>query len=134
MKNPQYYLDYYHLILHKKDLLHPMMLPVGWQQRLPIARSLAMNPKVMIFDGPTSVLDPERINGVAGVMEELAFDREAMVAASHKKGVRTRGVRPGDLVGGEPVRREGETEMLPSNPRQARTKVFPGKVLHMHAQ
>ncbi|HEY7582878.1 MAG TPA: amino acid ABC transporter ATP-binding protein, partial [Acidimicrobiia bacterium] len=64
----------------------PAQLSGGQQQRVAIARSLAMNPKVMLFDEPTSALDPEMIKEVLDVMRELAAEGMTMVVVSHEMG------------------------------------------------
>jgi len=63
---------------------HPFQLSGGQQQRVAIARSLAMNPKVMLFDEPTSALDPEMINEVLDVMKDLARSGMTMVVVTHE--------------------------------------------------
>ena len=62
----------------------PAQLSGGQQQRVAIARSLAMNPKAMLFDEPTSALDPEMINEVLDVMTELARGGMTMVVVTHE--------------------------------------------------
>jgi polar amino acid transport system ATP-binding protein len=63
---------------------HPFQLSGGQQQRVAIARSLAMNPKVMLFDEPTSALDPEMINEVLDVMKDLARSGMTMIVVTHE--------------------------------------------------
>ena len=65
---------------------YPAQLSGGQQQRVAIARSLAMNPKVMLFDEPTSALDPEMINEVLNVMTSLAKEGMTMVVVTHEMG------------------------------------------------
>ena len=65
-------------------LKHPHQLSGGQQQRVAIARSLAMNPKIMLFDEPTSALDPEMINEVLDVMKDLARSGMTMIAVTHE--------------------------------------------------
>jgi ABC-type polar amino acid transport system ATPase subunit len=65
---------------------HPHQLSGGQQQRVAIARSLAMQPKVMLFDEPTSALDPEMINEVLDVMQDLARSGMTMVVVTHEMG------------------------------------------------
>ena len=65
---------------------YPAMLSGGQKQRIAIARSLAMNPDVMLFDEPTSALDPEMVGEVLGLMKELAADGMTMVVVTHEMG------------------------------------------------
>ena len=65
---------------------YPGMLSGGQQQRVAIARSLCMDPLVMLFDEPTSALDPEMINEVLDVMTELANDGMTMMVVTHEMG------------------------------------------------
>src|SRR5450755_217454 len=65
---------------------YPAQLSGGQQQRVAIARSLAMEPKVMLFDEPTSALDPEMINEVLDVMKDLAREGMTMVVVTHEMG------------------------------------------------
>lgn len=65
---------------------YPGQLSGGQQQRVAIARSLAMNPKIMLFDEPTSALDPEMIREVLDVMQDLARSGMTMVCVTHEMG------------------------------------------------
>lgn len=65
---------------------YPSMLSGGQKQRIAIARSLAMNPDVMLFDEPTSALDPEMVGEVLELMRELAADGMTMVVVTHEMG------------------------------------------------
>jgi putative glutamine transport system ATP-binding protein len=65
---------------------HPARLSGGQQQRVAIARSLAMEPRIMLFDEPTSALDPEMIGEVLAVMRDLARDGMTMVVVTHEVG------------------------------------------------
>jgi polar amino acid transport system ATP-binding protein len=65
---------------------HPFQLSGGQQQRVAIARSLAMNPKVMLFDEPTSALDPEMVKEVLDVMKQLAASGMTMLVVTHEMG------------------------------------------------
>jgi polar amino acid transport system ATP-binding protein len=113
---------------------HPAQLSGGQQQRVAIARALAMNPKVMLFDEPTSALDPEMINEVVEVMEQLAFEGMTMVVVSHEMGfARAAADRVIFMDEGQFVE-EGGPDRLFARPRQARTKAFLGKVLHVHTK
>ena len=70
----------------EKANAYPRQLSGGQQQRVAIARSLAMNPKVMLFDEPTSALDPEMIKEVLDVMLDLAKEGMTMVVVTHEMG------------------------------------------------
>jgi polar amino acid transport system ATP-binding protein len=73
--------------LGAKADVHPIRLSGGQQQRVAIARSLAMEPEVMLFDEPTSALDPELIGEVLNVMKSLAKDfRMTMMVVTHEMG------------------------------------------------
>ena len=72
-------------LAHKKDA-YPSQLSVGQQQRLAIARALVMKPKIMLFDEPTSVHDPEMIGEVLAVMQDLALMGMTMIVVTHEMG------------------------------------------------
>ncbi len=72
--------------IQEKAGVYPSMLSGGQQQRVAIARSLAMNPKIMLFDEPTSALDPEMIGEVLAVMLDLAREGMTMVVVTHEMG------------------------------------------------
>jgi polar amino acid transport system ATP-binding protein len=110
---------------HKK----PPQLSGGQQQRVAIARSLAMNPKVMLFDEPTSALDPELIKEVLDVMLELARSGMTMVVVSHEMGfAREVGSHMVMMDFGRIVEEGPATQMF-SNPQHERTKEFFSKIL-----
>ncbi len=108
---------------------YPAQLSGGQQQRVAIARSLAMNPKVMLFDEPTSALDPEMINEVLDVMVELAKDGMTMIVVTHEMGfARKAADKVVFLSDGEIVETGTPTEFF-SNPTSARAKDFLSKIL-----
>ena len=72
-------------LAHKKDAM-PGQLSGGQQQRVAIARGLAMEPRVMLFDGPTSALDPEMVGEVLKVMKDLALSGMTMMCVTHEMG------------------------------------------------
>ena len=107
----------------------PGQLSGGQQQRVAIARSLAMEPRVMLFDEPTSALDPEMIKEVLDVMKELARSGITMMVVTHEMGfAREVADRIMFMEGGEIV--EGGTpEHFFTNPTEDRTKLFLSQIL-----
>lgn len=107
----------------------PAQLSGGQQQRVAIARSLSMNPKVMLFDEPTSALDPEMIKEVLDVMRELASSGMTMVIVSHEMGfAREVGSHLVMMDHGRVVE-EGLAADVFSAPQHDRTKEFFSKIL-----
>lgn len=108
---------------------YPAQLSGGQKQRVAIARSLAMNPDVMLFDEPTSALDPEMVGEVLNVMKDLASMGMTMVVVTHEMGfAREVGDRVLFMDGGYIVE-EGTPEEMLSNPKEPRTIDFLSKVL-----
>ena len=108
---------------------YPAQLSGGQQQRVAIARSLAMEPKVMLFDEPTSALDPEMINEVLDVMIQLAKSGMTMVVVTHEMGfARKAGDRVVFLADGQIVE-EADPDEFFTNPQSDRAKDFLGKIL-----
>ncbi|OCB11040.1 glutamate ABC transporter ATP-binding protein [Mycolicibacterium porcinum] len=109
---------------------YPAQLSGGQQQRVAIARSLAMNPKVMLFDEPTSALDPEMINEVLAVMTSLASEGMTMVVITHEMGFARRASdRVVFMSDGVIVEDAAPAEFF-ENPKSDRAKDFLGKILH----
>jgi general L-amino acid transport system ATP-binding protein len=109
---------------------YPGQLSGGQQQRVAIARSLCMNPKVMLFDEPTSALDPEMIKEVLEVMIELARSGMTMICVTHEMGfARTVANRVIFMDRGEIIE-ENEPEEFFNHPRSDRTKLFLSQILH----
>ena len=107
----------------------PGQLSGGQQQRVAIARSLAMQPKIMLFDEPTSALDPEMIKEVLDVMVELAKSGMTILAVTHEMGfARAVGDRMIFMDKGEIVE-EGTPEQIFNNPQSDRTKLFLSQIL-----
>jgi polar amino acid transport system ATP-binding protein len=108
---------------------YPSQLSGGQQQRVAIARSLAMNPKIMLFDEPTSALDPEMIKEVLDVMLDLAEAGMTMVVVTHEMGFcRAAAGRVVFMDDGQVV--EIDTpEVIFSNPSHQRTQLFLSKIL-----
>jgi polar amino acid transport system ATP-binding protein len=112
-----------------KALVYPAKLSGGQKQRIAIARALAMDPEIMLFDEPTSSLDPEMIGEVLSVMKELAQDGMTMMVVTHEMGF-AREVGSRILFMDEGLIAEtGTPDELFGNPREARTREFLSKVL-----
>jgi general L-amino acid transport system ATP-binding protein len=107
----------------------PGQLSGGQQQRVAIARSLAMQPKVMLFDEPTSALDPEMIKEVLESMEELATSGMTMIVVTHEMGfARAVADRVVFMADGQIVE-VGTPEHFFTDPREERTKQFLAQIL-----
>jgi len=122
-----YFLDKVHIAEQAKK--YPGQLSGGQQQRVAIARSLCMNPKIMLFDEPTSALDPEMIKEVLDVMIELAQEGMTMIVISHEMGFAKSVAHKvlfmdfGQIV-------EGNTpKEFFKNPEHERTKLFLSQIL-----
>ena len=116
-------------LLDKKDI-YPNKLSGGQKQRVAIARSLCMNPEIMLFDEPTSALDPEMVIEVLEVMQELAKEGMTMVVVTHEMGfARTVADRVIFLENGKIVEESASEEFF-SNPKTDRAKEFLNKVMH----
>lgn len=115
--------------LSDKANVYPGELSGGQKQRVAIARSLAMDPNIMLFDEPTSALDPEVVGDVLAVMKQLALEGMTMVVVTHEMGfAREVGDRVIFMDGGYIVE-ENVPEELFRNPQEVRTKLFLSKVL-----
>jgi general L-amino acid transport system ATP-binding protein len=109
---------------------YPGQLSGGQQQRVAIARSLCMNPKIMLFDEPTSALDPEMIKEVLEVMVELAETGMTMLCVTHEMGfAKTVANRVIFMDGGEIIEQNDPFEFF-DNPQSDRTKLFLSQILH----
>jgi glutamate transport system ATP-binding protein len=108
---------------------YPAELSGGQQQRVAIARSLAMDPKVMLFDEPTSALDPEMITEVLDVMTELARSGMTMVVVTHEMGFARRAANRVVFMADGQIVEEATPEEFFTNPRSERAKEFLGKIL-----
>ena len=102
----------------------------GQKQRVAIARSLALNPKVMLFDEPTSALDPEMVGEVLDVMKKLKNDGFTMIVVSHEMGF-CKDVSDHVIFMDEGViKEEGTAEDIFINPKEDRTKEFLNRYLN----
>ena len=107
----------------------PGQLSGGQQQRVAIARSLAMQPKIMLFDEPTSALDPEMISEVLEVILELSRTGMTLIVVTHEMGfAREAADRVIFMADGEIVE-VGEPEHFFTNPQEERTQLFLSQIL-----
>jgi general L-amino acid transport system ATP-binding protein len=114
----------------EQALKYPGQLSGGQQQRVAIARSLCMNPKIMLFDEPTSALDPEMIKEVLDTMVGLAEEGMTMLCVTHEMGfARTVANRIIFMDRGEIVEQNEPKEFF-ANPRSERTRLFLSQILH----
>ena len=108
---------------------YPAQLSGGQQQRVAIARSLAMDPKVMLFDEPTSALDPEMINEVLDVMVELAHSGMTMIVVTHEMGFARKVANRVVFLSDGQIVEEAPPEQFFTHPKSDRAKDFLGKIL-----
>ena len=116
-------------IIDQKDK-YPSKLSGGQQQRCAIARSLAMNPKIMLFDEPTSALDPEMINEVLDVMSDLASTGMTMIIVTHEMGFAKKIANKIIFMDNGEIVESNNPDKFFSNPDKERTKSFLNQVLH----
>jgi general L-amino acid transport system ATP-binding protein len=109
---------------------YPGQLSGGQQQRVAIARSLCMNPRVMLFDEPTSALDPEMIKEVLETMVSLAEDGMTMVCVTHEMGFAKQVANRVIFMDMGQIVEQNEPQAFFSNPQHARTKLFLSQILH----
>ena len=116
-------------LLDKKDV-YPNKLSGGQKQRVAIARSLCMNPEIMLFDEPTSALDPEMVIEVLEVMQQLAKEGMTMIVVTHEMGfAKTVADRVIFLENGKIVE-ENDAKAFYENPKTERAQDFLKKVMH----
>jgi general L-amino acid transport system ATP-binding protein len=108
---------------------YPGQLSGGQQQRVAIARSLCMNPKVMLFDEPTSALDPEMIKEVLDVMIELAEEGMTMLCVTHEMGFAKQVADRVIFMDAGQIVEENEPNEFFNNPQNDRTKLFLSQIL-----
>ncbi len=115
--------------LSEKADSYPVQLSGGQKQRIAIARSIAMDPEIMLFDEPTSALDPEMVGEVLDVMKNLAKSGMTMVVVTHEMGfareVATRVIFMDEGV----ILESGTPDEIFNHPKNERTKLFLSKVL-----
>lgn len=109
---------------------YPGQLSGGQQQRVAIARTLAMEPKILLFDEPTSALDPEMIKEVLDVMRDLAKAGYTILAVTHEMGfAREVADRVIFMASGEIVEQNTPQNFF-ANPKEERTRQFLSQILH----
>jgi ABC-type polar amino acid transport system ATPase subunit len=114
--------------LSDKADVYPSKLSGGQQQRVAIARALAMNPQLMLFDEPTSSLDPELVGEVLETMKQLAREGMTMIIVTHEMGfAREVGNRILFLHEGR-ILEQGTPEEVFNRPREERTRAFLSRV------
>jgi general L-amino acid transport system ATP-binding protein len=109
---------------------YPGQLSGGQQQRVAIARSLCMNPEIMLFDEPTSALDPEMVKEVLEVMVSLAEGGMTMICVTHEMGFARQVANRVIFMDQGQIIEQNEPEAFFSNPQHERTKLFLSQILH----
>jgi general L-amino acid transport system ATP-binding protein len=109
---------------------YPGQLSGGQQQRVAIARSLCMNPKIMLFDEPTSALDPEMVKEVLDVMISLAETGMTMLCVTHEMGFARQVANRVIFMDAGQIIEQNEPNAFFSNPQHERTKLFLSQILH----
>ncbi|HEY3504813.1 MAG TPA: amino acid ABC transporter ATP-binding protein [Actinocatenispora sp.] len=108
---------------------YPSQLSGGQQQRVAIARTLAMDPKLVLFDEPTSALDPELVGEVLAVMKDLAESGMTMVVVTHELGFAREVADRVVFMADGAIVEEGTTTEVFDQPQHERTRSFLGRVL-----
>ena len=115
--------------ISEKNNSYPGQLSGGQQQRVAIARSLAMDPKIMLFDEPTSALDPEMIGEVLDVMKKLALEGMTMVVVTHEMGFAREVADRMIFMDYGAILEEGTPNQMFNHPTHDRTKQFLSQIL-----
>ena len=114
-------------LLEKADA-YPGNLSGGQKQRIAIARTMAMNPDVILFDEPTSALDPEMVGEVLEIMKELAKEGMTMVVVTHEIGFAKEVATRVIFIDEKNIREDSEPKEFFENPKNQRLKDFLSKV------
>src|SRR3982750_4726687 len=109
---------------------YPGQLSGGQQQRVAIARSLCMNPKIMLFDEPTSALDPEMVKEVLDTMVWLAQEGMTMLCVTHEMGFARQVADRVVFMDAGQIIEANEPKEFFSHPQHERTKLFLSQILH----
>jgi general L-amino acid transport system ATP-binding protein len=108
---------------------YPGQLSGGQQQRVAIARSLCMNPRIMLFDEPTSALDPEMIKEVLDVMVDLAEEGMTMLVVTHEMGFARQVANRVIFMDAGQIIEQNAPEEFFNHPQHERTKLFLSQIL-----
>jgi glutamate transport system ATP-binding protein len=108
---------------------YPAQLSGGQQQRVAIARALAMDPKIILFDEPTSSLDPEMVGEVLDVMVDLAAQGMTMVVVTHEMGFARKAANRVVFMADGQILESAEPDSFFTNPQSDRAKDFLGRIL-----
>jgi general L-amino acid transport system ATP-binding protein len=108
---------------------HPGQLSGGQKQRVAIARSLCMQPKIMLFDEPTSALDPEMVKEVLDTMMQLARDGMTMICVTHEMGFAREAADRVVFIDHGKIIESGEPRRFFSAPQSARAREFLGQIV-----
>lgn len=127
MQKARYYLDKVGLL--EKEKVYPDKLSGGQKQRVAIARSLAMEPKVMLFDEPTSALDPELVSEVLSVMKSLAAEGMTMVVVTHEMGFAREVADRVIFMDGGQIIEQGTPDRVFNFPQTSRGREFLSAIL-----
>ena len=117
--------------LGEKLKAYPAQLSGGQQQRVAIARTLAMEPEVILFDEPTSALDPEFVGEVLNVMKDLAQAGMTMIVVTHEMGFAAEVANRVCFMDGGYVIEDGTPEEVFKHPKSDRAKQFFSKILNV---
>ncbi len=115
--------------IKEKANSYPAELSGGQQQRVAIARSLAMEPKIMLFDEPTSALDPEMIGEVLDVMIDLAFEGMTMIVVTHEMGFAKKVAQEIIFMDYGKIIEKKRSDEFFTQPENPRTKDFLNRIL-----
>jgi polar amino acid transport system ATP-binding protein len=120
--------------LADRETAQPRQLSGGQQQRVAIARALSMNPSVMLFDEPTSSLDPELVGDVLDVMRGLAQEGMTMLVVTHEIQFAREVADRVLFIDGGVIVEQGPPDSVIANPSHQRTREFLSRVLHTAPQ
>jgi arginine/lysine/histidine/glutamine transport system ATP-binding protein len=110
--------------LANKASVYPEQLSGGQKQRVAIARSLCMNPQIMLFDEPTSALDPELVGEVLQVMQQLATEGMTMVVVTHEMQFAREVAQRVIFLDQGVVTEQGPADQVLTNPQSERLRIF----------